>query len=201
MCPPSGHGVAAVALCTSFQRGGPGRRRQGRISRGLIWARRLQHGPPDDVGEKRGEVRKAVSRDDAMLGGAAEGLVPDDSRELWEGFRQAGLLVSYVLRRDPHTHIHLLTGQNLNLKDGGCCFRVMKQCWGRLWLQPQHHNTLAPCVRRVPAGMPPPPPYPPKGHVTSFPPGRDFLSLLVNEDVSCHPRCCLSPKVLANKGS
>lgn len=46
-------------------------------------------------------VRKEVGRYAAMLGGAAKGLVPGDSRELWEGFRQAGTPVSYVLRRDP----------------------------------------------------------------------------------------------------
>ena len=74
------------------------------------------------MGEKRGEGVKSGCRDDAMLGGAARRLVPDDSGELWEGFRQLGPPVSSVLRRDPHTHIHLLTGQNLNPKDGGVLF-------------------------------------------------------------------------------
>ena len=70
-----------------------------------------------------------------------------------------------------------------------------------LWLQPHPLNTQAPlCQGSVGGHAPLPPPHPPKGHPTSFPLGQDFLSLLVNEGDSCHARCCLSPKMLADKG-
>lgn len=45
-----------------------------------------------------------------------------------------------------------------------------------------------------------PSPHLPKGHSTSFPLGQELLSLLVNEGASCHLRCWLLSKLLADNG-
>lgn len=144
-------------------------------------------------------VRKEVGRYAAMLGGAAKGPVPGDSGELWEGFRPAGTPVSYVRRRDS-IHTSTTSWTELELQGWwGCCFRARQQCWGRLCgcnysIATPWRPVSGVCVLACP-------PHPPKGHATSFPPGRDFLSLRVNEGASCHPRRCLSPKVLADTDS
>lgn len=95
------------------------------------------------------------------------------------GFRQVGPPVNYVLRRDPHTHIHLLTGQNLNPRMVGAVFRAHLPSNAGAGSGCSYAITTPwhPVSGECPAGMPPTPI--PQKAMSSFPPGRIFFPSLL----------------------